>query len=58
MLINIGNKSLPWRDDTSYPVRDFWQARNLWYPTWQHDVNNGEHAALKINYIKVWKMKA
>jgi len=48
----------PWRDDTSFPVRDFWQARNLWYPTWKHDVNNGENAALKINYIKVWKMKA
>lgn len=47
----------PWRDASEYVLRDFWQARDLWYPTWNPNVDNGEGAALKIKSIKVWKMK-
>ncbi|VDI19280.1 Hypothetical predicted protein [Mytilus galloprovincialis] len=47
----------PWRDASDFAVRDFWQARHLWHPTWSPQINNGENAALQINYIKVWKMK-
>ncbi|XP_063448890.1 beta-1,3-glucan-binding protein-like [Mytilus trossulus] len=47
----------PWRDASDFAVRDFRQARHLWHPTWSPQINNGENAALQINYIKVWKMK-
>ncbi|CAC5400344.1 Beta-1,3-glucan-binding protein [Mytilus coruscus] len=41
----------PWRDASDFVVRDFWQARHLWHPTWSPQINNGENAALQINYI-------
>jgi len=33
---------------------DFWNGRDQWLPTWQLDLNNGESAALQVDYIKVW----
>ncbi|XP_046557192.1 LOW QUALITY PROTEIN: beta-1,3-glucan-binding protein-like [Haliotis rubra] len=44
----------PWKDADSTA---FWNARNLWTPTWKPTQNNGEGAALQVNYIKVWKLK-
>ncbi|CAC5422091.1 unnamed protein product [Mytilus coruscus] len=48
----------PWSDGSAYIARDFWNAKNQWYPTWNPNTNGGEDAALQVNYIKVWKMKA
>lgn len=45
----------PWVDGAGHEADRFWQQRSLWYPTWHPDVNNGEDAALKVNYVKVWK---
>nr|KAG5688615.1 hypothetical protein BaRGS_033431 [Batillaria attramentaria] len=47
----------PWTDNSEHAMDTFWAARNQWYPTWHPDQNNGEDAALKVNYIKVWKTK-
>lgn len=47
----------PWHDKTEFTARDFWQAKSQWYPTWNPTKNNGEDAAMKVNYVKVWKMK-
>jgi len=44
----------PWGDTTSTAYTDFWNSRNSWYPTWNPFENNGEQAALKIDYIKVY----
>ena len=33
----------------------FLAAQSEWYPTWHPDRNQGEDAALKVNYVKVWK---
>ncbi|PSN52721.1 Beta-1 [Blattella germanica] len=46
-----GNKMAPFDQPAS---TDFWNGRSQWLPTWQLDVNNGENAALQVDYIKVW----
>jgi len=48
----------PWGNPTDTAFRDFWNARNLWHPTWNPNVQNGEDAAMKIDSIKVFKLKA
>ncbi|XP_076472838.1 beta-1,3-glucan-binding protein-like [Babylonia areolata] len=47
----------PWQDGAGHESDRFWAARNLWYPTWHPDSNNGEDAAMKVNYVRVWKTK-
>ncbi|XP_076802516.1 beta-1,3-glucan-binding protein-like [Clavelina lepadiformis] len=49
-----GNGAKPWNNASPTAMRDFWQAKNTWYPTWQSGVNNGENAALQVKNIKVW----
>jgi len=45
----------PWNNNSPTAMRDFWQAKNQWYPTWNSDVNNGEDAALQVRSIRVWQ---
>lgn len=47
----------PWNNKSPTASRDFWNARGSWYPTWNPKKNNGEDAALQVNYVKVYKMK-
>ena len=49
------NGPKPWSNESPTAHKDFWLAKNDWYPTWNPDQNDGEDAALKINYIRVWK---
>ena len=44
---DVGNK--PWRDASGNAVNEFWNGRDQWQPTW-----NGEDAALKVDFVKVW----
>ncbi|PSN31228.1 hypothetical protein C0J52_27120 [Blattella germanica] len=43
----LGNRPWSWNGRSK---RDFWEHRGDWQPTW-----NGEDAALKIDYIRVYK---
>jgi len=47
----------PWNDKSEFASRDFWNAKSQWYPTWNPDTNNGEDAAMQVDYIRVWKLK-
>ncbi|WAR02687.1 BGBP-like protein, partial [Mya arenaria] len=47
----------PWSDTSDFASRDYWNARGQWYPTWHPDQNNGEDAAMQVDYIRVWKLK-
>jgi len=47
----------PWGNPTETAFRDFWNARGLWHPTWNPTTNNGEDAAMAIEYIRVWKQQ-
>ncbi|CAG2244333.1 unnamed protein product [Mytilus edulis] len=49
----------PWQDRSDYATRDFWSAKEVWYPTWNQnrDGDGDEETAMKISYVKVWKMK-
>ncbi|KAJ8312827.1 hypothetical protein KUTeg_010200 [Tegillarca granosa] len=42
----------PWNDHSKTAPLQFWSQRNNWYPTWNPKTNNGEDAAMKINYIR------
>jgi len=45
----------PWTNPSGTAFREFWDARNNWYPTWNPNGNQGEDAAMQIDYIRVWK---
>lgn len=47
----------PWNDKSEFTARDFWNHKSQWYPTWNPDQNDGEQAAMQVDYIRVWKMK-
>ncbi|XP_072018556.1 beta-1,3-glucan-binding protein-like [Amphiura filiformis] len=44
----------PWNDQSPTAPRDFWLAKDQWYPTWFPTVNNGEGAAMEVDYVRVW----
>ncbi|XP_066995772.1 beta-1,3-glucan-binding protein [Anabrus simplex] len=48
-----GNRYLPygkpWNWSSPHPMKDFWDAKDKWYPTWE-----GESAAMKIDYVRVY----
>jgi len=44
----------PWLNTSPTAATDFWNAKDDWYPTWNPFVNNGEDAAMQVNYVRVW----
>ncbi|KAJ9598215.1 hypothetical protein L9F63_011098 [Diploptera punctata] len=39
----------PWDWSSSHPIRDFWEKRNWWQPTW-----HGEDAAMQVDYVRLY----
>ncbi|XP_049808336.1 beta-1,3-glucan-binding protein-like [Schistocerca nitens] len=39
----------PWNWTSAAPMRDFWERRHWWQPTWR-----GEDAALRVDYVRVF----
>ena len=48
-----GQCNKPWSDKSSTAARDFWQKKNVWYPTWNQPATHD--SAMKIDSVKVWK---
>ena len=44
----------PWLNNSTHPAKDFYDAKDKWYPTWNPYINNGEAAAMKVNYVRVY----
>jgi beta-glucanase (GH16 family) len=44
-----GLQGKPWVDDSPTAPRDFWNARDDWYPTWK------ENGQMRVQSIKVWQ---
>lgn len=44
----------PWSDTSSETIRQFWDARNDWLPTWKLNENDASDASLQIDYVRVW----
>ena len=51
----VADYAKPWSDSSSTAFYDFWNARDSWYPTWFPFEDNGEGAAMKIDYIRVYE---
>lgn len=39
----------PWRNRNSKALLNFWNAKDIWYPTWSD-------AALKVDYVRVYAL--
>ncbi|OCK74991.1 glycoside hydrolase family 16 protein [Lepidopterella palustris CBS 459.81] len=46
-----GASGKPWLDGSLTAPKDFWDARDQWYPTWQ---KNGE---MKVKSVKMWQQQ-
>ncbi|KAF2839973.1 glycoside hydrolase family 16 protein [Patellaria atrata CBS 101060] len=46
-----GASGKPWVDTSPTARKDFWEARNQWYPTWE---KNGQ---MEIRSVKMWQQK-
>jgi hypothetical protein len=45
-----GNK--PWRNDSPRAMRDFWEARDQWYPTW----GDANQRGMTVRSVKMYKL--
>lgn len=48
-----GMAGKPWDDQSQLAKRQFWEARDQWYPTWQ----NSNGPAMKVKSIKMWQLQ-
>ncbi|XP_070574553.1 beta-1,3-glucan-binding protein-like [Ptychodera flava] len=46
----------PWSNNSPHAPKEFWDARDCWYPTWRPDEENGELAAMQVDYVRVWDL--
>jgi beta-glucanase (GH16 family) len=44
----------PWSNTSPYAVRDFWNGRKDWLPTWNY--NKTDDANLQVDYVRVWAL--
>jgi beta-glucanase (GH16 family) len=44
----------PWSNSSPHSVRDFWQGKSGWLPTWNYSQN--DDADLKVDYVRVWAL--
>jgi hypothetical protein len=50
--------SKPWVNKAPTARRDFWNARDKWYPTWQPKEGEKEsRGEMKIKSVKMWQQK-
>ena len=45
----------PWNDHSATATLDFYKAKDQWYPSWQPKVSRGEHAAMAVDWVKIWQ---
>ncbi|RSM00831.1 hypothetical protein CEP52_008900 [Fusarium oligoseptatum] len=45
----LGEK--PWSDESSAPMRDFWDAKNTWLPSWGEEKDRG----MIVRSVKMWQ---
>ncbi|EXJ84344.1 hypothetical protein A1O3_05011 [Capronia epimyces CBS 606.96] len=43
----------PWADQSQFAKKQFWEARDQWYPTWQ----NPNGPAMQVKSVKMWQQK-
>ncbi|KAI8819675.1 putative glucan binding protein [Fimicolochytrium jonesii] len=41
----------PWKNTAATAAKDFWDAKDQWYKTWEKD-----DVAMKVDSVKMWKM--
>ena len=47
---NLGGK--PWLDSSPTAMRDFWAAKDKWYPTWPQDP---KQRGMGVKSVKMWQ---
>ncbi|KAL9698642.1 hypothetical protein quinque_002083 [Culex quinquefasciatus] len=51
-----GEKPKPWINSSPKAIKEFWEAREDWLPTWKLDENNSKEASLQVDYVRVWAL--
>lgn len=44
----------PWKNTSPNSIRDFWNSRKLWLPTWNYYDDDSSHFI--VDYVKVWAL--
>jgi beta-glucanase (GH16 family) len=44
----------PWSNGSPVAMKEFWESRREWLPTWKLDQNHSAEASLQVDYVKVW----
>lgn len=52
-LILVGK---PWMNNAPTAAADFWNARNVWLPTWNLEQNLSRDASLIVDYVRIWAL--
>ncbi|XP_046397638.1 beta-1,3-glucan-binding protein-like isoform X5 [Ischnura elegans] len=52
----VNQPAKPWNNNSPNPSFDFWSQKNVWHRTWRSQSNNGESAALQVDYVRVWAL--
>ena len=42
----------PWHNSDPNVTEKFWEAKELWYPTWK-----GDDAAMQVESVKMWQVE-
>lgn len=50
---NVG-PTKPWHNDSPTAMRDFWNGRSRWEPTWNMQFTDDSH--LQVDYVRVWAL--
>ncbi|XP_055603204.1 beta-1,3-glucan-binding protein-like [Uranotaenia lowii] len=53
--VNAGNPK-PWPNNSPSAIREFWNAKNAWLPTWKLEENRSKDASLQVDYVRVWAL--
>lgn len=43
----------PWKNNSTCPMKDFWEHKSDWLPTWNVKTDDSH---LKVDYIRVWAL--
>jgi beta-glucanase (GH16 family) len=55
---NLRNEGAPkpWSNTSPYAMKEFWEGKSNWLPTWKLDENFSAEASLQVDYVRVWAL--
>ncbi|KAL1375963.1 hypothetical protein pipiens_004544 [Culex pipiens pipiens] len=54
--VAVNDPPKPWKNGSPTAIKEFWEAKDEWLPTWKLDEDNGKGASLQVDYVRVWAL--